>query len=397
MKSLPAVFAFIFFLAFMSSAETKKNADAGDSITERKKTLEQLKQKLAEEKKKQTEKKNKEKSIMSQLERMEKQLETLCREEAVYEKNLVSTAKALAKASLELQETRSRLMTLNENLDLRLNRFHRFLRLNQMRTVWSDNSVRYPVRIRLIKAVIHEDADLKKKTEVKEQMLEEKETRFKKQEARYLSLKKLTADKQSQVEKKLDEKNKLLAQVRTEKESCEQAIDELREASTQLGILISRLEAQKKTEEEERKFSELDFAEKQGRLIWPVEGKILKKFGWYRNQNWNIDVLQEGIEIEAQIGQQVRAVAEGIVVHADWVTGYGKMVIIDHGNTFQTIYGHLSEIDVRVKQRVMPGDIIGRAGDTGSLEGVLLHFEIRKASKPIDPQKWLKSARSGRN
>ena len=89
------------------------------------------------------------------------------------------------------------------------------------------------------------------------------------------------------------------------------------------------------------------------------------------------------------LGTPVRSVAPGLVRLAGWFRGYGKIVILDHGDEYFTVLGHLEEIRVDVGDRVTSGDVIGTVGDTGSLLGARLYFEIRHGGEPQDPVDWL--------
>jgi murein DD-endopeptidase MepM/ murein hydrolase activator NlpD len=100
-------------------------------------------------------------------------------------------------------------------------------------------------------------------------------------------------------------------------------------------------------------------------------------------------VFRRGIDISARIGDEVKAVAGGEVVKADWFKGYGKLVIIDHKDGMYTLYGNLSQVEVNNGDRVERGQVIGFAGDTGSFKGVKLYFEVRRNGEAEDPLLWL--------
>ncbi len=97
-----------------------------------------------------------------------------------------------------------------------------------------------------------------------------------------------------------------------------------------------------------------------------------------------------GIQIQAPEGTPFRAVAEGKVRFADWFKGYGKLVILDHGEGYYSLYAQAAELDVTEGQLVSAGQILGTVGDTGSLVGTSLYFEIRKNGIPQNPTLWLK-------
>jgi septal ring factor EnvC (AmiA/AmiB activator) len=126
-----------------------------------------------------------------------------------------------------------------------------------------------------------------------------------------------------------------------------------------------------------------------GGLPWPLEGPVLTRFGMQRHPQFGTMVFRRGIEIEARDGQAVRAVEGGQVAYADWYKGYGKLMILDHGNGFYTLYGNLSRLDLGKGERVVKGQVIGLTGETGGLKGSKLYFEIRRNGEAQDPIAWL--------
>ena len=89
------------------------------------------------------------------------------------------------------------------------------------------------------------------------------------------------------------------------------------------------------------------------------------------------------------MGTPVRAAADGVVVQADWESGYGKLVIIDHGNGLLTYYGHLSRFDVVPGQEVRRGDVVARSGASGRVTSPHLHYEVRMGGTPVNPYPFL--------
>lgn len=129
------------------------------------------------------------------------------------------------------------------------------------------------------------------------------------------------------------------------------------------------------------------FFQSRGRLPWPVKGRVIRGFGSFNVRG----VLQrsQGIDIEAQEGASVRCIYQGTVVYANWMDKYGNTIILDHGDGFYSIYGHLQEMMKSLGQRVPSQDIIARVGQSGSVLKPTLHFEIRYHQKAQDPYLWL--------
>lgn len=129
--------------------------------------------------------------------------------------------------------------------------------------------------------------------------------------------------------------------------------------------------------------------------LWPVAGRLLSSFGERTDPFSGEGAIHTGVDLAAPMGTQVRAAADGIVVHAEWLGGYGRLVVIDHGNGLQTFYGHLSRFDVVTGQEVRRGDVIARSGASGRVTSPHLHYEVRMGGTPVNPYPFLaKSAQA---
>ena len=132
------------------------------------------------------------------------------------------------------------------------------------------------------------------------------------------------------------------------------------------------------------------FVARKGLLKLPVNGKIKNSFGAYHNRKFNTRNFRSGIDITADRGEPVHAVFSGRVLYSNWFKGYGNMLIIDHGEHYYTVYAHVEEIFKQKGDVVEDNEVIATVGDTGSLAGPGLYFEVRYHGKPLDPAKWIK-------
>jgi murein DD-endopeptidase MepM/ murein hydrolase activator NlpD len=125
----------------------------------------------------------------------------------------------------------------------------------------------------------------------------------------------------------------------------------------------------------------------------PVAGEIelSSGFGVRTDPFLGRPAMHTGLDFRASTGDPARATAAGTVESAGWAGGYGKMVEVDHGNGFSTRYGHLSEIEVKVGQKISIGQEVGRVGSTGRSTGPHLHYETRIDGEAVDPQKFLRA------
>ena len=130
------------------------------------------------------------------------------------------------------------------------------------------------------------------------------------------------------------------------------------------------------------------FAKLRGQLAWPIQGKIEKLFG---RQKPLSDLRWQGIMIYAPAGKHVKAVSRGRIAFADWLRGLGNLIIIDHGNSYLSLYGHNESLFKSAGEWVESGEIISSIGSSGGQQKPGLYFEIRKKGNPQNPTKWCKT------
>jgi murein DD-endopeptidase MepM/ murein hydrolase activator NlpD len=123
--------------------------------------------------------------------------------------------------------------------------------------------------------------------------------------------------------------------------------------------------------------------------MWPVSGRLEGGYGERSDPFSGEGAMHTGLDISAPTGTPVHVTADGIVLHAGWNGGYGRCVIVDHGNGYQTWYGHLSRMDVIEGQEIRQGEILGEVGSSGRSTGSHLHYEVRIHSTPVNPYRFL--------
>ncbi len=132
------------------------------------------------------------------------------------------------------------------------------------------------------------------------------------------------------------------------------------------------------------------FYKQKGRLPWPIAGKLVKKFGSRRS-----DTRWDGVLIAAKEGADIRAVTTGKIVFADWLRGYGLLVIIDHGKGYMTLYAFNQSLYKKKGDRVKAGTVIAAVGKSGGRTKSGLYFGVRKRGKAVNPVKWCRKVRDG--
>ena len=204
---------------------------------------------------------------------------------------------------------------------------------------------------------------------------------------------KAEAERRQALESKADQQRRLLASVQREKELHEQAVRELedaeRELTQKLGDIQSRASTQPALVAPQIQLR-ASMRKARGKLPFPLpRGRIEVHFGRATDPRFGLITLQKGIDVRAPLGTKVFAVWDGKVVHAGWFKGFGNLLIIDHGENLYSLMAHLDQLEKAVGDLVQAGDEVGTVGDSGSLKGAYLYFELRDGQAPLDPERWL--------
>jgi murein hydrolase activator len=189
-----------------------------------------------------------------------------------------------------------------------------------------------------------------------------------------------------------------LASVRKDKKVLEQRLRDSRESEKQILNLIAKAEQARLTASARKPKSTPSrtpaaisgaFAGMKGKLTWPARGVIVSRFGRQRHPELNTITENLGIEIKSKLGSPVVTVGDGQVQTITWQRGSGNIVIVSHGDGYYTVYTHLEEIRVSQDDPVRQGQMIGTIGESGSINGPVLHFQIWKNTHNLDPEEWL--------
>lgn len=182
------------------------------------------------------------------------------------------------------------------------------------------------------------------------------------------------------VERMRRERSAALERIRLDESRHEAALQELRAAAAELGRLADSLASE----------PALDVRTFKGLLEWPTAGRLRSAFGTVVHPEFKTRVPHPGWDIEAEFGAEIVSIFDGRVVFAEWMRGYGLTAIVDHGGGLLSIYAHASILVVERGERVSRRQRLGSVGDTGSLSGPFLYFEMRVDGRPTDPEPWLR-------
>ena len=207
------------------------------------------------------------------------------------------------------------------------------------------------------------------------------------------------------------DKEKTLSEVRNKKRKEQRALVNIRQSQKELktyltekqaGVKqletiikkiqedIARAEREERIRRQQLALKSKEFPKLKGGLDWPAEGRVITKFGRQWNPKLKTTTENPGIDIKGKPGSEIRAVLGGVVTTITFIRGFGTTVIIDHGGGFYTVYSHVTNVETSEDSQVRQGDIIAYMGDSGSINGSQLHFEIWGEGKKLNPEYWLK-------
>jgi septal ring factor EnvC (AmiA/AmiB activator) len=193
------------------------------------------------------------------------------------------------------------------------------------------------------------------------------------------------------LKKRRGQRQELLKKARKDKSFYQMQLAETRRASDRIKQLIASAEANTSRRETARTADDSHY----DRLVrksmpWPVDGRVMTHYGSYRHPVLNTITSNLGIDIAAPSGTPVRSVASGRVTAITWQRGYGNLMIISHADGYYTVYSHLADIGVALNDEIAAEQTIGAVGETGSLQGPTLHFQVWQREEALNPEEWLR-------
>ena len=221
-------------------------------------------------------------------------------------------------------------------------------------------------------------------------------TATREQRAELKSLRVEQAAQKKALEKEQHARQQVLGKMSQQLRQQRREINRLQRDENRLAQLVDKLTkmlAQPKTGSlfrndslPDNRFDGSPFDQLKGKLALPVKGEVANQFGAPRPDS---TVLWKGLFLRTSSGQAVKAIAAGRVVFADWLRGFGNLLIMDHGKGYMSLYGNNETLFKQVGDVLHGGDIVAAVGNSGGNEDSGLYFELRHESKPLDPMKWL--------
>jgi septal ring factor EnvC (AmiA/AmiB activator) len=360
-----------------------------DEMAQERQRLDELKQKIAETKQKATKAKKKHGSVLKNIEELDQQLYRKKKEQNRIDAQIKEKDQELATLTLNIADLEHNVQSHREAVAARLRLLYMEGRTGYLKTLFTAETFADAAsRMDYIAWVAQREEalvrqfqeDLTNLQHLKNQQAHAREDLLALQGKTHQTIEEISGLKRK--------KRTVLVSLSKEKHTHERTVEDLQRSAEQVDSLLKALDqrfqlAQAQLRKTPGKLPSL------GSFLWPAKGKVVSFFGRQKHPNFDTYITKKGIEIQTNEGSPIYSVSAGKVVYADWLKGYGLVVIVDHTNGFYSLYAHASKLLVAEGNSVTMGQMIGQTGETGVTEDDLLYFELRKGTIPIDPLKWL--------
>ena len=392
-------------LAGMPAVAQKRD---GADIGQKQHDLQQTQKRLSEERQKAADAKKREAGLLVELESIDKRV-TDKRKQVVTLDGRIKKAQAdIGDLQADIGKLGRQRLGQEEVLERRLRALYKLEAQGGALPLLlsGDDPVAKSVQLRHLTTLATVDARLIREYRVTSDGLAERKSRFEARQKDLTGLRSEVDEERADADREAAKRQGLLARVKDERAYHDRMVGELSEAAKRLEAFIRDLQ------EKQRRAAKAapptvrsrpappiqgapgstgtGFAGLRGRLAWPVDGRVVGEYGAQVHPRFGTKTFRNGIDIDVAEGTSITAVASGQVLYTGWFRGYGNLIIVDHGGEYYTLYAHASNIRVAEGDEVKQGQAIATVGDTGSLQGPRLYFEVRHGGRPQDPAQWLR-------
>jgi len=360
---------------------------------DRRADLEALREAIEEGRTRVADYEQRERGLLEAVEALDRSSLLLGRDVKRARREALQAARELAEVRVETAGLEQRLAATQRAMQARAVALYRTGELGAVRVLFAaDGLPEFLARVSALRRLLDHDAALVERHREQAAALAAAEARAVASTQRVASAEAELATRSSELEGERARKRKLLARLHSSRTREREALVELEKAARALEEVLANLGAAPTGEEAT---PGPPFISLRRRLPAPVKAPIVRRFGREVDALHQTETFHSGVVFEAARGRPVLAVAGASVRFAGWFRGYGRMAILDHGGGYFSVSGHLEELHVEVGDRVAGGDAIGTVGETGSLAGPRLYFEIRRGAEPLDPADWLARPAAG--
>lgn len=388
-------------------AQKRDTTDLGDKQHD----LQQTQKRLNEERQKAADAKKREAGLLAELETIDKRVTDKKRQVAVLDGRIKRAQSDIGELQSDIGRLQRQRLGQEELLERRLRALYKLEAQGGALPLLlsGDDPMAKAVQLRHLTTLATVDARLIREYRLTSEGLAERKARLETRQKELTSLRTDADDERADADREVAKRQVLLARVKDERAYHDRMVGELSEAARRLEAFIRDLQ------EKQRRMAKATppptvarprpsapppdlapgtpgtgFAGLRGRLAWPADGRVVGEYGAQVHPRFGTKTFRNGIDIDVAEGTGIAAVASGHVLYTGWFRGYGNLIIVDHGGEYYTLYAHASNIRVAEGDEVKQGQVIGTVGDTGSLQGPRLYFEVRHGGRPQDPAQWLR-------
>ena len=317
------------------------------------------------------------KALEARLGDIDKELQAAEGEERILEQRI-------AEQAAHQQSLEEKLAGLRSRLRLRLKVLNRMGRFGLLDVLFRSQSVQDGMfAFRMLSYLATADQRLVGQVRREDDLIKTSRSELARQRGALFALREKVTSRRDQVRTLRQQKERSVEQIRGEEALLVRAVLELRRSQERLGQVLKTLEGQQ--------VETPGFGKWRGKLPPPLDGaKVETPFGLRQDPRFRTLTRHQGVDLLAPRGTPVKAVYAGKVVFSEMFQGYGLLVILDHGARYYSLYAHLDRILVETGRFVIQGQAIGTLGDTGSLKGPGLYFEVREEGRAVNPEKWVR-------
>jgi septal ring factor EnvC (AmiA/AmiB activator) len=382
-------------------ARGQKRESAGE-LGQKQHDLQQTQKRLGEERAKAADARKREAGLLAELETIDRHLAEKRKQVAGLDARTQKAQSDIAGLRTDIARLQAQRAGQEDALGRRLRALYKIQALGGVLPLLlsGDDPLAQATQLRHLTTLATVDARLIREYRVTSEGLAERKARLEGRQKELAGLRAQADEERADADREAAKRLALLARVKDERAYHDRMVGELSEAARRLEAFVRDLQekqrrAAKAPPARSRPAPPSDsvpgtgFAGLRGRLLWPAEGKVVSGYGAQINPRFGTKTFRSGIDIDVAEGTSIVAVYGGQVLYTGWFRGYGNLIIVDHGGEYYTLYAHAAEIKVKEGDEVKQGQTIGTVGDTGSLQGPRLYFEVRHQGKPQDPAQWL--------
>jgi len=363
---------------------------AGAAWADRRADLEALRDAISESRDRVAGYEQQERGLLETVEALDRAAVLLARDVEQARRDARAARRALAEIQAEAEVLAGRLAATRRAMKARSVALYRAGELGAMRLLFAaDGLPEFLSRVSALRRLLGHDAELLARHREQSAALAAAEAQARESATRLAKAEEHLRERSGELEAERRRKSALVARLHSDRVRERAALVELEKAARALEETLENLGAESAPAHRESEGQ--PFLALRRRLAPPVDAPITRDFGRVVDSEFLTETFHAGVVFEAPLGTPVQSVAAGRVRFADWFRGYGRLVILDHGDGYFTVSGHLDALEVDVGDVLQPRQVIGTVGETGSLSGPCLYFEIRQGAQALDPRDWLQA------